>query len=118
MWIGFGLVALDEATIIIYVGWQKAVVFIDLFVIINWFFGLPFDLYKTFKLDKKYEFSNMTASLFIKDTIKSGILFLVFGSAVIAGLTYIIETFSSWWIYGFAIYICSNYFNKCFISFN
>jgi len=99
-WISFGLVALDNATNTLF-GWQKAVVFIDAFIIINWFFGLPFDLYKTFKLDKKYEFSNMTASLFIKDTIKSGILFLVFGSAVIAGLTWIIETFPSWWIYGF-----------------
>ena len=101
MWISFGLVLLDDATGSL-VGWQKAVVFIDAFVIINWFLGVPFDLYKTFKLDKKYGFSNMTAELFIKDTIKSAILFLVFGSAVIAGLTYIIETFSSWWIYGFA----------------
>jgi len=100
IWIGFGLVALDELTSS-FIGWQKAVIFIDLFVIINWFFGLPFDLYKTFKLDKKYEFSNMTISLFIKDTIKSGILFLIFGSAVIAGLTWIIQTFPSWWVYGF-----------------
>jgi STE24 endopeptidase len=99
-WISFGLVALDDATSSL-IGWQKAVVFIDVFIIINWFFGLPFDLYKTLKLDKKYEFSNMTPALFIKDTIKSAILFLVFGSAVIAGLTYIIETFTAWWIYGF-----------------
>ncbi|MDC0933827.1 M48 family metallopeptidase [Arcobacteraceae bacterium] len=101
MWISFGLVFLDESTSSFF-GWQKAVLFIDLFIIINWVLALPFDLYKTFKLDKKYEFSNMTPSLFIKDTIKSGILFLVFGSAVIAGLSYIIETFSSWWMYGFA----------------
>ena len=101
IWISVGLVALDSATSSL-VGWQKAVVFIDLFIIINWLLALPFDLYKTFKLDKKYEFSNMTPALFIKDTIKSGILFLVFGSAVIAGLTFIIETFPSWWIYGFA----------------
>jgi STE24 endopeptidase len=101
MWISFGLVFLDGATSSFF-GWQKAVVFIDLFIIINWILALPFDLYKTFKLDKKYEFSNMTASLFIKDTVKSGILFLVFGSAVIAGLSYIIESFSSWWVYGFA----------------
>ena len=99
-WISFGLVTLDELTSTL-VGWQKAVVFVDAFIVINWFFGLPFDLYKTFKLDKKYEFSNMTVSLFIKDTIKSAILFLVFGSAVIAGLTWIIESFPSWWIYGF-----------------
>jgi len=100
MWIGFGLVMLDNATNSL-LGWQKAVVFIDAFIVINWILGLPFDLYKTFKLDKKYGFSNMTPSLFIKDTMKSGILFIIFGSAVITGLSYIIETFSSWWIYGF-----------------
>ena len=100
MWIGFGLTLLDSVTSDMS-GWIKAVVFIDLFIIINWILGLPFDLYTTFKLDKKYGFSNMTKELFIKDTLKSGILFLIFGSAVIAGLTFIIENFPSWWIYGF-----------------
>ncbi len=100
VWIGFGLVALDEVTLEL-MGWQKAVVFIDLFIIINWILALPFDLYSTFKLDKKYGFSNMTPSLYIKDTIKSGALFLIFGSAVIAGLALIIENFPNWWIWGF-----------------
>lgn len=100
MWISFGLVALDSVTNS-FEGWQKAVVFVDLFIIINWILALPFELYKTFKLDKQYEFSNMTPALFIKDTIKGGILFLVFGSLVIAGLTYIIQNFPSWWVYGF-----------------
>jgi STE24 endopeptidase len=101
MWIGFGLVILDEATSG-FEGWMKAVVFIDAFIIINWILGLPFDLYNKFKLDKKYEFSNMTPSLYIKDTVKSGILFLTFGSAVIAGLALIIENFPNWWIWGFS----------------
>jgi STE24 endopeptidase len=101
IWIGFGLQALDNMTLE-YSGWMKAVIFIDLFIIINWFLGLPFELYSTFKLDKKYGFSNMTPKLFIQDTIKSGILFLVFGSLVIAGLSLIIENFPNWWIWGFA----------------
>jgi len=100
IWISFGLVALDELTNG-FDGWMKAVVFVDLFIIINWVLGLPFELYKTFKLDKKYGFSNMTLALYIKDTIKTGILFLVFGSLVIAALSWIIESFPSWWIYGF-----------------
>ncbi len=99
-WISFGLVFLDELTFN-YHGWQKAVIFIDLFIIINWILALPFELYKTFKLNKEYGFSNMTPALFIKDTIKSAFLFLVFGSAVIAGLSWIIETFPTWWIWGF-----------------
>jgi STE24 endopeptidase len=100
LWIGFGLSFLDSL-VQIESFWLKAVVFVDLFIIINWVLTLPFELYSTFKLNKKYGFSNMTPALFIKDTIKTGILFLVFGSLVIAGISFIINSFSSWWIWGF-----------------
>ena len=69
-WIGFGLSFLDSL-VQIDSFWLKAVVFVDLFIVINWFLTLPFELYSTFKLNKKYGFSNMTPALFIKDTIKN-----------------------------------------------
>ena len=99
-WISFGLSALNglilvESTIL------KAIIFVNVFIAINWALTLPFGIYKTFKLDKKYGFSNMTPELFIKDTIKSSILFLLFGSIVIAVVSYIIANFSNWWIWGF-----------------
>lgn len=100
-WIGFGLQALDSA-IQVEQGWLKAIIFVDAFIIINWILGLPFSLHSTFKLDKKYGFSNMTSALYIKDTIKTGVLFLIFGSAVIAGIALIIENLPMWWIWGFA----------------
>jgi len=101
LWIGFGLSFLDSL-ITVESPWLKAVIFIDAFIVINWVLGLPFDLYSTFKLDKKYGFSNMTPSLYIKDTVKSGLLFFIFGSLVVAGISLIIENFPSWWIWGFA----------------
>ena len=101
LWISFGLSFLDSL-VQMESFWLKAVVFVDLFIVINWILTLPFELYSTFKLNKKYGFSNMTPALFIKDTIKTGILFLVFGSLVIAGISFIINSFSSWWIWGFA----------------
>ncbi|MFW2605623.1 M48 family metallopeptidase [Aliarcobacter butzleri] len=100
LWIGFGLSYLDSL-VQIDSYWLKAIVFVDLFIIINWILTLPFELYSTFKLNKKYEFSNITPALFIKDTIKTGVLFLVFGLAVIAGISFIINNFPSWWIFGF-----------------
>ncbi|MFW2554116.1 M48 family metallopeptidase [Aliarcobacter butzleri] len=100
LWIGFGLSYLDSL-VQIDSYWLKTIVFVDLFIIINWILTLPFELYSTFKLNKKYEFSNITPALFIKDTIKTGVLFLVFGSAVIAGISFIINNFPSWWIFGF-----------------
>ena len=100
MWISIGLSTLDSV-ITTQSFWLKAVLFVNAFIIINWILTLPFDLYSTFKLDKKYGFSNMTASLYIKDTIKSGLLFIVLGSIVIAGIAFIIESFPAWWIWGF-----------------
>lgn len=100
LWLGFGLKFLDsliqvESSIL------KAVIFVNCFILINWFLDLPFSLYSTFVLDKKYKFSNMTKALYIKDTLKSAILFFIFGSLVIAGVAFIVETFPSWWIFAF-----------------
>lgn len=101
-WIFFGLSFL-QSVIDIQDNALAAVVLIDLFIIINWLFGLPFELYQSFSLDKKYGFSTITKEIYIKDTIKSGLLFLVFGSLVIYALALIIENIANWWIWGFAL---------------
>ena len=101
MWIGFGLEFLDTLTSS-YSGWMKAVIFIDAFIVINWLLALPIELYSTFVLNKKYGFSNMTVDLYIKDTIKSSLIFFIVGSSVIAGLALIIENLNYWWLWGFA----------------
>ena len=100
VWLGFGLKTLDSF-VQIDEPILKAVVFVNLFIVINWFLTLPFSLYKTFKLDKKYGFSTITFALYIKDTIKTAILLLIVGSLVIAGVAYIVLNFASWWIFAF-----------------
>ena len=99
-WLGFGLKFLDSQ-IVTDSQILKAVIFINLFIVVNYIFTLPFSLYQTFKLDKKYGFSNMTPALYLKDTIKSALLTLIFGSLVVAGISYIILNFPSWWVFGF-----------------
>ncbi len=44
IWIGFGLQFLDSLTSDL-TSWQKTVVVVDLFIIINWVLALPIDLY-------------------------------------------------------------------------
>ena len=101
-WIGYGLNMLENN---ISIGDEilKSVVFIDLFIVINYLFSLPLDLYKTFSLDKEYGFSNIDAKTYLMDQIKSGVLFLVFGSLVVALLSWIILNFANWWIWGFVM---------------
>ncbi len=99
-WMGYGLNWLDNLITIKDTA-LKTVVFIDAFIIINYFATLPFSVYKTFVLDKKFGFSNMSVKLFLSDMIKSGIIFLTFGSLIIWIIAKIMLSFSNWWILGF-----------------
>lgn len=99
-WMGFGLRWLDgaivESDLVL-----KAVYFLLAFLGINYLITLPFDIYKTFSLDKKFGFSNTTPKLYITDQIKSIALTAIFGGAVIWVIAKIIQSFESWWLYGF-----------------
>ncbi len=99
-WIGFGLRWLDQAIDIEDLG-LKSVIFVLSFLAINYLVSLPFSIYQTFYLDKKFGFSNMNSKLFIIDNLKAIILTALFGFALIWLLTKIISTFQSWWLYGF-----------------
>jgi len=101
-WIGYGLNMLENQ-ISIQDEILKSIVFIDLFIVINYLFSLPFDLYKTFSLDKEYGFSNIDAKTYLIDQVKSGVLFLVFGSLIVALLSWIMLNFTNWWIWGFVM---------------
>jgi STE24 endopeptidase len=82
---------------------MKSVAFVLLFGVIGFFFSLPFDLYQTFVLDKKFGFSNMDAKLYITDTIKSSLLFVLFGGAVTWIISTIILNIENWWLWGFGL---------------
>ena len=99
-WVGFGLKWLDNAVDIDNV-LLKSVVYVDLFIAINYIVSLPFDIYSTFYLDKKFGFSNMTPKMFLSDLLKTAILFLIFGSLIIFAVSYIILSFSLWWLWSF-----------------
>ncbi len=66
---------------------------------------IPFDLYRTFVIEKKFNFSTMTFSLWLKDLIKSvllsGIIMGVLLSAILA-LIYALPKF--WWFPAWGIF--------------
>ncbi len=77
--------------------------FIFGFVLINYLVSLPFDIYKVFKLDKSFGFSQTTPKLYLIDAIKSGAIFLIVGGAIFSAIIYIIENFANWWIWTFVV---------------
>jgi STE24 endopeptidase len=101
-WIGFGLKWLESIVTIDDMA-LKSVVYILLFGAVGFIFSLPFDLYKTFVLDKKFGFSNMDMKLYIIDTFKSSLMFIIFGGGVTWLISKIIINIENWWLWGFVL---------------
>ncbi|WP_309497466.1 M48 family metallopeptidase [Sulfurovum sp.] len=80
---------------------MQAVAFLFGFIIVNYIVGLPFELYQKFKIDQAFGFNKMTAKMYVIDTLKSTLLFLILGGAIFALLSWIIESFEMWWLWGF-----------------
>ncbi len=99
-WIGYGLRWLEKA-INISDPTLKSVVYVLAFIVIGYLLTLPFDLYKTFYLDKKFGFSKMTPKLYLTDLLKSAALFFIFGGAIIWVLVKFIAMGDQWWLWGF-----------------
>lgn len=99
-WITFGLSYLDT-TIMIENEVVRSVAFIMSFIAINYLLSLPFDLYQTFGLDKKFGFSTIDVKTFVLDQIKSGLMFILFGGTFFAAMSAIVMAYEYWWFFGF-----------------
>ncbi len=80
-----------------------SVIFLFGFIGINFIVGLPFEIYQIFELDREYGFSQITPKLFILDKLKSIAIFILFGGAIFAILSWIVIDVSNWWIWGFIL---------------
>lgn len=106
IWIGFGLACLKDF-------WIKEnsllenTLFLLSFLLIMAFFNLPLSLYESFIKDKEHGFSNMTVGLFIKDSLKSLVLLVIFGFFIIYALLFCYEFLGEfWWIAAFMLSFC------------
>jgi STE24 endopeptidase len=61
-------------------------IFMAILVIITQLLGLPFDIYSTFVVEKKYEFNKTTIKTFILDRIKILLLSAILGSLVLSSI--------------------------------
>ncbi|MCV3387911.1 M48 family metallopeptidase [Campylobacter sp. IFREMER_LSEM_CL2256] len=102
-WIGFGFLYLKEFFIKENSTLENTLFLLTFLFIIS-ILNLPLSYYESFIKDKKHGFSNMTLALFIKDSIKSLALMLVFGFLIIYALVFCFEFFNTyWWIVAFAL---------------
>lgn len=104
LWVIFGLHFLSlwlESTLGAFSPLWREIALVLGFVIIGSIIEMPFSIYKTFFLDKKFGFSKQTPSLFIIDTLKSLALSVVIGGIIVCLLVFIIENVALWWFVGF-----------------
>ncbi|ALV94860.1 M48 family metallopeptidase [Campylobacter jejuni] len=105
-WIGFGFLYLKELLILSNTRFENTL-FLLSFLIITSILNLPLSIYESFIKDKAHGFSNMTIKLFIKDTVKSLILTLIFGFLILYALLFCYDFFGTfWWIAAFIFAFC------------
>ena len=84
--------------------WQ-ALIFFGVLSAIGGAVGIPFDLYHTFVLEKKYGFSTITWRLWLTDLIKSVIISTVLTGLMLAAfMAFILFLPQSWWFWAWIFF--------------
>jgi STE24 endopeptidase len=83
----------------------QALIFFAVLAAIGGIAGIPFDLYQTFVLEKKYGFSTTTWRLWFTDLIKSVIIAsILMGILISAFMAFILYLPASWWFWAWLFF--------------
>lgn len=87
------------------------VVFFMLLIYAEAFLSAPFSLYRAFVIEKRYGFSNMTASLWLSDRAKSLLLTTVLGGVLVGAALWIIKASPAlWWLWVWGFFFAFSLF--------
>lgn len=71
--------------------------------------GLPFTLYRQFRLEERFGFNRMTPKLFIADTIKATLVAAVLGLPLAAVVLWLMQTAGQfWWLWAWIVWALFN----------
>jgi STE24 endopeptidase len=105
--LGGGIAAIDAAWR--YSGiaepWRGLLIIASVIVVLQ-ILGLPFSLWRTFKLEAQFGFNRTTARVFIKDLLKSLLLGVALGGPlVLAALSLMQRAGTWWWLWAWALWL-------------
>jgi STE24 endopeptidase len=71
--------------------------------------GLPFSIYRQFKLEAKFGFNRMTPGLFVSDMLKGLVLGAVLGLPLVAAVLWLMaEAGTYWWLWAWGLWSAFN----------
>ena len=78
----------------------RGVVFLVATGFVSTLIGLPFSIYRTFRLEQRFGFNNTDARTFILDRVKGGILSLAITVPLLVGVLWLMQRLSGlWWLW-------------------
>lgn len=78
--------------------------FIGSISVISWWISLPFTLYSTFSIEKRYGFNKTTPKIFITDSLKGSLISLLIGGPILALVIWLYQEFEeSFWFYAWVL---------------
>jgi STE24 endopeptidase len=96
--------AIELSALKLHLIWQ-ALIFFGVLAAIGGIAGIPFELYHTFVLEKKYGFSTITWRLWLTDLLKSLVIAsLLMGILVSAFMAFILYLPASWWFWAWLFF--------------
>lgn len=94
-----------------------ALIFFGILYFANEFVSMPFSIYHTFKIEERFGFNKMTPALFVADTLKSWLLTVLLGGAIIALLMVIYKyTGRYFWMIAWGVMSTISIFMMMFYS--
>jgi len=77
--------------------------------VIGWLLELPFTLWRTFVVEKRFGFNRMTPALFVADTVKEGLLAALVGLPLLAAVLWLMQAMgATWWLWVWALWLGFN----------
>ncbi len=99
-WMSFGI-AWIEQTFMVYDPTLSTIFAVLAFILVNGLIAMPIEYYEKFVLDAKFGFNRSSMALYIKDTVISTLLTVLFGGLIIWGIYAIISSTELWWLWSF-----------------
>ncbi len=101
VWMRFGMRWIEE-TFMVYDPALSTVLAVLTFILINGLITLPVEYYEKFILDEKFGFNRSSMAQYVKDTLVSTGLIIIFGALIVWGIYFIIASTTLWWLWSFA----------------